>query len=144
MIKNVLLGISLVVTLWFLGRAGSGLWCYWQLEASAPAHVHKIKVCQLSESSYKLKVYYTFLQGKVRGSMIMGTPYYMNRSSAEKAAERMKGQFLQAYYDPSKPSHSSLEKKFPWKDILYSVMGLGVTFYFLGLRRYVENLSKSL
>jgi len=144
MIKNVLLGISIAVTLWFLGGAAAGLWSYWRLEGSAPAEVRKVKICKQSESSYKLKVYYTFLQGKVRGAAVLGKPYYLNRPSAEKAAERIKAQSLQAHYDPAKPSRSSLEKRFPWKDVLYSAMGLCVTFYFLGLRRYVENLSSSL
>lgn len=131
-LSSGLIYLSALIAAVFLGIAGIALWGYLRLEASAPVAQVQWAIIQKSSSQFALKAAYHFdHQGKaIEGESLFSKPYYLNQLSAEKQIQEFSKQKWTVWYDPGSPAVSSLEKKFPAKKILYSLMTLGIFFYF--------------
>jgi hypothetical protein len=135
--SSLLIGVSGVAAAAFLAVAVHGLWGYFRLEEKLPASVYHWKVIEKSSSQFAIRASYTFeREGKTyRGKTIFSKPYHLNRISAEKQIKNFIPHPWQAWHQPGRPAISSLEKVFPVKKCLYALMALGVSLYFLYVRK---------
>ena len=74
-------------------------------------------------------------------SDLLATPY-RNPWSAEEGIKELSKLSWKAWYNPSNPQQSALQKIFPLKDSIYALMMLGILGYFLGLGYYVFRQKK--
>ncbi|HEY5235374.1 MAG TPA: hypothetical protein VIJ14_04275 [Rhabdochlamydiaceae bacterium] len=139
--SSLLMWLAGLLTAGFLISAGLDLWGYLRLEKKSIAKVEKWKVIEKGSSKFAIKAYYTFeAHGKTHhGKTTFSKPYHLNGLSAEKQIKIYTAQPWPVWYQASHPNHSSVEHLFPFKKCLYSLMVLGVFFYFVYLRhRYFE------
>lgn len=131
-LSSGLIYLTALIAAVFLAIAGTALWRYLRLEASAPVAKVQWAIIQKSSSQFALKATYYFdHQGKiVEGETLLSKPYYLNQLSAEKKIQEFSKQKWRVWYDRGTPEISSLEKRFPAKKILYALMTLGIFFYF--------------
>lgn len=124
------------IALYFLVIALFHLGGYFSLEARAPATVQQWSVIKKSSSAFAIEAVYTFeAQGKtVTGQTIFSKPHHLNHPSAERHIEIFSTRPWSVWYSPQDPMHSSLEKTFPTKKLVYALMALGVFGYFLYVR----------
>jgi Protein of unknown function (DUF3592) len=97
-------------------------------------------VQEQSSERFVLKADYSFeVDGKVySGTHLFKDSPYRNAWGAEHALIAYQNQSWHAWFDPSNPTHSSLEKRFPLKDCVYAITLLGIFLYFLFLSRWIE------
>jgi hypothetical protein len=110
----------------------ASLYTHFTLSMRTEAVVDHWKVIRKSSSSFPFRGSYHFeFQGKIyQGSSVLPPPYHLNRPSAERAMGPLQKKKWFVWFDPRKPSVSSLEKAFPTKKIVYALVALGVTLYF--------------
>jgi hypothetical protein len=120
----------------FLISAGLDLWGYLRLEKKSIAKIEKWKVIEKGSSKFAIEAYYSFeTQGhSYPGKTTFSKPYHLNRLSAEKQIKIYTAQSWPVWYQSNHPEHSSIENLFPFKKCLYSLMVLGIFFYFVYLR----------
>ncbi len=127
------LGLIAIV---FMTRAGISLWHYSTIDRAVPVTVHQWKIRKKS-SGFAIQARYSFtVENKIfKGKTVFSKPYQLNRLSAENQIKKVSSQSWKAWHNPSHPEISSLERIFPWKTSLYSLMILGIFFYFVQLSR---------
>lgn len=150
MIKKVLLSAALFVAFWVGFQATSAIWDYFRLSGKAVATLREVKVKEISDSEYAVKMGYIYsFQGKLfKGSCLLSKPYHLNRPSAEQAAQKAAKQSWVVYYDPQRPRKSSLEHLFPYKEAIYALVAIGVVGHLFivgeqGLTRFPKAVGKS-
>lgn len=118
------------------------IWNYSRLQEKAAAQVYKWEIIEKSSSQFALKASYAFdYQGKIhQGKTLFSKPYHLNRLSAEKQINILNQRIWTVWVQPSHPEHSTLERVFPLKKCIYSLMVLGIYLYFVYLR---QSLRKS-
>lgn len=139
----LLMIITGALALWRGVTGGVALWEYTRLSTAVPAHVEKIEVVSMG-SKYALEVVYSygFQEKTYTKKTLLRGPYHLNRSSAEKTANQIKGMQWLAYVDPTHPGRSALENVFPLREVLYGACLIGIFVYFLYLRIHLELLSR--
>ena len=124
----------------FLTSASLDLWRYVRLEKKSIAKIEKWKVVEKGSSKFAIKAYFSFEnQGRTyQGKTTFSKPYHLNHLSAEKQIKNYTAQQWPVWYQQSHPEQCSIDRIFPFKKCLYSLMVLGVFFYFVHLRhRYL-------
>jgi hypothetical protein len=142
--SSLLIWVAGLIMAVFLMSAALDLWGYLRLEKRTIASVHKWKIIEKSSSEFALRASYTFeYQGKVHhGKTTFSKPYHLNRLSAEKQIKILGLQSWPVWYQASHPEHSSIERVFPLKKCVYSLMALGIFFYFIYLRQsYLSSIT---
>lgn len=120
------------VAAYFLLAALLSFWNYLKLTERAPALVHEWKILPLSSSAYAIEASYRFeAQGRsFSGQTILPKPYHLNSFSAEQQIKNFSSQKWEVWYEAESPLHSSLQRIFPTKKVIYAVMTLGFFLYF--------------
>jgi len=128
------LALIALVSVWFIGRGGLELLRYYRLSASAPAIIESWEVEQEGSSRYAVVARFTFKehagQAQVGGS-------FPNAWAAEKAREKYAQQSWTAWYNPANLASVTLEKYFPWKSLLSTIILIVLLLYFFCLGLYV-------
>lgn len=137
-----LVAVAAIALLWLGGRAGSDLWDYSRLNRLAPAQVHLWEVEKIDDSTYAIVASYTY---RVKGEEYQGKytfqqPSFLNRPSAESDSKKWQKLSWEAWYDGSEPSHSALQKFFPFKSVIRASLALIVLGYFYFLRRFSDTI----
>ena len=119
--------------LWFGGKAAFELWNYFELQDHTQAEISSLKIEEKSASKFLIAAVYTYeWKGKIyHGNTLFKEPAFLNRLSAEDELRSWKNYRWAAWFNPSKPENSSLQKLFPYKDATYGLISLGVFLYFL-------------
>ncbi len=120
------------IFLWLTCGVFQDMWLYWRLSTPISAVVERVEVIEHGASKFELKAYFE------NRTCHLGEPYHLNRPSAEREAKALEGKMQRFWVDPQKPQIVALEKTFPYKKILYSIVALGVTGYFYFLIRSLE------
>jgi hypothetical protein len=117
----------------FGGKAAVGLWNYFELREHTQAEIHSWQIEEKNSSKFLIAAGYTFSrEGKVyQARTLFKEPAFLNRLSAEDELKSWKNYRWAAWFNPSKPENSSLQKLFPYKDAAYGLISLGVFLYFL-------------
>jgi hypothetical protein len=141
---NILLIASFGIALWWSIRSGSELWRYFQLQDQVLAE--KVVLTKAIEGSkYRLVGSYSYqYQGvSYTGQTRFSGPLYLNPGSIDQEIKRVEGMSWAVWLNSKNPQISSLEKKFPYRKTVYGGCLIGIFFYFLGLRVYLQLLARS-
>lgn len=116
-------------------RACIDLWSYARLTDRKEVIIDRWKVVKKSSSAFLIRATYHFeFQEKTYTCRdVLPPPYHLNRMSAEKAVQKLEKQRWAAWFDRGHPQISSLRKELPLKKIIYSLIALGITCYFVFL-----------
>lgn len=145
LIWRILLFITGGLALWWCFVASLSYWDYVRYGVETPAIISHFDI-NAKGSKFALRGYYTYVyDGKnFNGTSYLPKPYYLNRASAEREVEKMKGMHWNIWVDAKEPTASALKKLFPIKDIFYALCLIGVFLYFTYLRFHLTFLSRSM
>jgi hypothetical protein len=122
-----------IVTLYFLGKGCFQVFDYMRLDAQAQAQVTQCQVVELNPSCYTLKVHYSFLNQE-REIQSVGEnikDYFLNKYVAERERKLLLDQgTMKVWFRSNSPHISSLYKQFPFKNIFYGLLCLGIGLHF--------------
>jgi hypothetical protein len=136
------MSITALLTAVFLTTTLLDLWNYFRLKEKTIAKIEKWKVVEKG-SKFAIQAYYSFeTQGHTyprtyprayQGKTTFSKPYHLNRQSAEKQIKIYTMKQWPVWYQESHPEHSSIDRIFPMKKCLYSLIVLAVFLYFVYL-----------
>lgn len=115
------------------------VWQYLRLDQHVDAQNIQWSVLSLNEEAFVPLANYSFVvrnqsyQGQTRWQEV-----YLNSWTAQEAIMRLKKSPPPVWFDSSSPEISSLQKLFPLKESLYSLLLWILSLYFLGLGYYVK------
>ncbi|CDZ79790.1 hypothetical protein BN1013_00288 [Candidatus Rubidus massiliensis] len=129
-----------LVAIFFTCKAIFKLHDYYSLNVQiAPIAIEFVPI-SLSLESYYIKSHYSYIyKNKQYSSDIIFTDYYKNLYAAEKQIEAFKKYPWTIWINSSTPRISTLQKKFPLKELISGGILIGICIYFLGLGYYVKN-----
>lgn len=124
----VLLGLSF---LWFGGKAVFELWSYSRLDKYAPATILDWQIEEKGSRAHILGTYTFEVQGKAyQGKTQFREPTFLNKPAAGGQLDEWKIHDWSVWYSSKNPEYSSLQKLFPYKDLIYGLLVMGVSGYF--------------
>ena len=127
-----------VVALWFIVKGVLEIGAYYSLSAQAPATIEKWSIKEKHSDSFAVEAEFTFnyKEKSYQGVTNVGG-LYPNPWAAGHAQERFSAQKWSAWFNPHKPEKAVLEKKFPLKKTLSTVVLIGLATYFSILGIYL-------
>jgi hypothetical protein len=142
----VLVLISGGIALWFSGAAIMGIVKFSLLNAQTSAEIIRWQVCEVNSSRFAVEAHYLFTVGEKSyiGKTKFESPQFLNRYAAENYIATLGSKQWKTWYRQSSPACSSLERQFPQKKCLQSVLTLGVFIYFFFARSLVMRAMGSL
>lgn len=143
LLGRVLLFLSGVLALWQVGTATIKFLHYNRLKEPISAKIQKWEI-KPKGSKFTLTAYYTFVFGgeNYEGQTRFSKPYFLNKLTAQVAKKRGEGRKWKTWIDPNNPKDSSLEHRFPFRNIFYAICTLGVFLYFVWLKFQSDMLFK--
>jgi hypothetical protein len=126
----ILIGVPSLVYAFFAGRE---LLHYFRLDAKVPLESLEVKPIAIDSERYGIQATYTFLGQKQVETLT--DPLYLNAYAAEKGGERLKETLDGVWVNSDNLQESSLQKSIPYKKCAYTLILLGLFFYFLILGR---------
>ncbi len=114
----------------FFGSIGE-LSTYQSLKQQTPGKIFQWDIRE-SKEKFPITALYRFeAQGKVwQGAHRFGPPWDLNQEAAVHRLTILAKQPKMVWFDPQRPSHSSLEKNFPYNSLFRFAVSLGVFLYF--------------
>ena len=96
------------------------------------------------EGDYSIAVNYQFdwNDQKITGRYHFPRPVYQNPYVTEEHMNSWKDKDWNIYFNPSRPTDASLQKKFPAKKGINLGLSLGILLYFLLLKGYVSRVNR--
>jgi hypothetical protein len=120
------------ICLYFLGKVSIQLWDYLQLKKYTEVVITNWEIEDISSSKYFIAAAYQYEVNSRQyiGKTVFFTPKYLNRFSAETDLQKWCNYRWQAWYNPSDPGYSSLQRIFPYKNCIYAIICSGLFIYF--------------
>lgn len=129
-----------LVSLWFTGNALYMLYGYSKLNSQTPAENIEWSVKELTDEQFILEGHFDYkvdeknYHGDTRFS---GNPY-RNKWGANEAIKNNQNRKWNVWYDKKDPDYSSLQKNYPYKELIYSIVLWGLVGYFIWLGYYAN------
>ena len=136
-----LLAITSLISVGFLVKTTSQLNEYFSLNGVSKAISTDWEILEKSPSSFALLVSYQFIpteKGMIQGKVELAKPHFLNHPSAERAVKDFSKKSWDVFYNSQDPSISSLQKIFPFKDCIQTLLTFGVFVYFLFFKKMME------
>jgi len=132
----VLILISSIAASWFAFFFIRDVYCYLLVNQRTSVTISQWNVKEKSESEYLLDASYTFdYKGvKYSASTVFRQPLFLNRPTAERAIVTLRTKPWAAWFDPSNPERSTLQRYFPFQEGIKLFLCVIVTIYFVVLR----------
>lgn len=142
----VLLILSGACAAGFLGHALLGLWGFAVLKAETRATISRFEVVSLPSSRFGIEAYYSYSVDNTayQGKTLFESPEFLNRLAAENYHLFLWQKTWKASYDPSSPSKSTIDRRFPYKKCWQALLTLGVFLYFYFSRSLLEKYITSI
>ncbi|HEX2580090.1 MAG TPA: hypothetical protein VHK67_06795 [Rhabdochlamydiaceae bacterium] len=139
--SSLLVWMAGVLMAGFLISSSIDLWGYLRLEKKSSAKIEQWKVVEKDPSQFAIKAYFSFETASraYQGKTTFSKPYHLNRLSAENQIKIYSKQPCTVWYQSSNPERASIEHIFPFKKCLYSLMLIGIFFYFVYLRHQIHS-----
>ena len=140
-LRLVLLSITGLIMCWFAFQVLREGWTYVRLDVQAPAQVLRWEVKKLSSSHYALFATYRYRVNdqEFMGQTLFSTPSYPNHYAAEMDLKDRQAKEIYVWHQKRSPAFSSLQKKFPKKELMNAILTLGVLTYFYFARSLIAN-----
>lgn len=114
-------------------------WQYMRLNEQIVAQNIQWTVISQNDESFIPLAHYSFsVQGKKYEGQTRWQESYLNQWAAEEAIVRLKKNPPLVWISSSSPENSSLQKEFPVKESLYSILLWMLAIYFFGLGYYLN------
>lgn len=138
-----LIAITMAV-LWYTSKAAYNYYQYAAVNQSVWAKQVLWSIHHKSSDIYLLKADYTFLvDGKENtGSTIFSDPIFRNPWSAEDAIKRHTQHPWTVWHSTKDLTNSTLEHRFPWKELISAGVLWVLLAYFIGLGYYVTRFQR--
>lgn len=140
-----LLVVTSLISVFFLAKAGGEIVTYFSLNREVETLSTQWRISEKNSSSFALHVSYLFDPLKkepFQGSMELPKPYFLNFPAAQSAMEAFSQKPWKVFYNDKNPSINSLQKIFPFKECLQSLLTLGVFVYFLFFKKIMEKAAQ--
>lgn len=140
----VLLIISGSIAVWFSGIALANMCKFFILSSQTTADIVRWHVQEISSSKFAIEADYQFRIDHItyRGKTRFEKPQFLNRFSAENYVATVHQKSRKVWYQKGNPMNSTLEREFPQKDCLQSLLTVGVFSYFFFARSLVTRGSE--
>lgn len=131
--------VVFAATLWYTIVAIYSYYSYSYLKATTNPTKIDWEIVQESDEDYLTKAlyHYDFKDKSYVGSTIFKHTPYRNHWAAEQAIKEFSSRQWTIWFDPFNPHKSSLEKNFPFKEVISAIFLWGLVLYFLWLGFYV-------
>lgn len=140
-----LLVVTSLISVFFLVKTGGQIAAYFSLNREVETLSTQWSVSEKSPSSFALHVSYLFdpiKKAPLQGAMELPKPYFLNLPAAQCAMEGFAQKSWKVFYNDKNPSINSLQKNFPFKECLQSLLTLGVFVYFLFFKKIMEKATQ--
>ncbi|MFA6915998.1 MAG: hypothetical protein WC222_06345 [Parachlamydiales bacterium] len=123
---------------WVTWGTTKKLYTYYTLNARVPVKTISWKISALNDERYQLQGSYNFFidTREYLGTAQLHSLIYRNPWAAEKGLRELEKERFNVWYSSKNPTINSLERDFPLKDCIYSVVILGLITYFGALGVY--------
>jgi hypothetical protein len=123
----------------FSVRTGCHLWHYLRLDKQIPAQNIQWSVVSLSDEEFvPFARYYFNVKGISYQGQTLWQETYLNAWTAQETIARLSASPPLVWFYAPNPEISSLQKHFPLKESLYTLLLWFLGLYFLGLGYYVK------
>ena len=137
----VLILISGLITCWFAGQLGMKGYRYIRLNERVPVEILKWDVKMVSTNHYAFHSKYRYVVDgrEFVSETVFFSPRYPNQFAATLDLKSWQSKEFEGWYQKDNPSFSSLEKKFPKKELINFGVALGVFLYFYCVKSLLSN-----
>lgn len=137
---QILIGLLSIVTAWFALSALYLIYHYARLsDHTSPTNI-QWSVEEITDERFLLNGHYHFKveEKNYSGETLITSPHFLNKWAAEQSINDFEKLKWEVWYSHRNPEYSSLQKNFPYKEVLSALLLAGVLAYFFGLKHYVE------
>lgn len=128
------IGCVLLCAMLYSGYTLFYLYQYLRLDLSLSPKKIEWSIAQEKADAFVPVANYTFdFRGKTYTGETHWQEAFLNQWAADEAISRLKNQSIQVWFDSSSPSYSTLQKVFPLKISLYTLMLWGLIAYLVWL-----------
>jgi hypothetical protein len=133
-----------LVTAWYAGDAIYKIYRYDQLTASVEPSTINLEVVTNGSGRYYYKGIYTVEidSQTYSGSEQLLQPIFRNQASAEALLQEYLNDPWVVWYAPNNPLHSTIQKNYPLKELIYGLALVALFCYFLWLGFKVADQSR--
>ena len=135
----LLLGVSFGMVCWYGGQFLKQFYIYKTLSSEIPAQITAWGVDKVKEGKFVVYAKYSYRVNEqtFAGMTTFKKITFNNQLAAKEHLKNWKTESWTVYYHPKHPEISTLQRPFPLKLILHVLIGMGVSIYFLYLKRYL-------
>jgi hypothetical protein len=137
----LLIGVVLVITLFYAGRSAVSVSNYYAHSGATTSETVLWEAIEVNSDKYVVEGSYSFVVDgqQISGKTRLDRPVFRNRWAAEDHIQQLgpEGPW-RVWYVPSDPNRSSLQKRFPTKECVSTAALSAILIYFLGLGYYVS------
>ena len=128
--------ISSIAVSWFSFFFVKDVYGYVRVNQRTSATISEWSIKENSESEYLLCALYNYdYKGvKYSSSTVFRQPLFLNRPTAERAIVTLRTKPWTAWFDPSNPERSTLQRYFPFQEGIKLFLCIIVAIYFVVLR----------
>lgn len=136
----IFLGLIFIVTLFYTATTTQSAYDYLQLNMQTPSLKTEWKVKKLKSDLFILVASYHYqVQDKsYQGKTIFNQNRHRNSWAAEQKLAEFSNKQFSVWYNSKKPTRSTLQKVFPTKKVISTVILWALLLYFLGVGYYVS------
>lgn len=134
--------ISIIVA-WFITSTLIEIYHFSQLNQSVDPSEMAWSYHEISKDTYQIHVTYQYEVNEhlYSNDHLFKKPVLFNPLAAKQVAEEFSHKEWKAWYNKTNPQYTSLEKIFPTKSLISSIILLLLLFYFIGLGIYAQRKS---
>lgn len=143
----LLVALLTVCAAWVTSGTIKKMYAYYTLDARVPVRSVVWKISPINDERYQLEGTYRFFidTKEYLGVSRLNSHVYRNPWAAERGLHEVENERYNAWYSSKNPTINSLERDFPLKDSIYSIIILALITYFsvLGVYTYrSQNLQR--
>lgn len=125
------------ITLYYFFQMSYFLYDYYRLTEHRPGEILEWKIMESKKDNYiiEAKFSYTVNETKFLGKTLFKEPVFLNKDSAISYLQKDSNKRWTVWYPSSSPNDGTLIKKFPVKEVIYSIILILVFLHFLYIKR---------
>ena len=135
----IFLSIISILVVVFTSLLSIDLYRYRQLKSNVIAKELEGSVYKIGSNQYKIEVEYLYdIQGREYSKQqVIKKLTYKNVWLANQAIDALKENEINVWYNPHEPKMGTIEKSFPYRRLLSTIVLFGIFLYFCLLSRYM-------